>query len=68
MSEANKKTSEAQLRATKKYLSGLDEIKIRFPKGRREEIKAAAAAVNESVNEFVRVSVDERIKRLENEK
>ena len=60
-----KKTSEAQLRASRKYLAGLDEIRIRFPKGRREEIKAAAAAVNESMNQFVTTAIDERIKRLE---
>lgn len=56
-----KKTSEAQLRASRKYLAGLDEIRIRIPKGRKEEIKAAADAVNESMNQYISTAIDRRM-------
>ena len=35
-------TSDAQLKAIKKYLNSQDEIKLRIPKGKRDEIKKYA--------------------------
>lgn len=46
--------SKAQQRAVIKYMAAnYDEIKLRVPKGRREEIRAFAAARGESVNGLV---------------
>lgn len=43
--------SKAQQRAVSKYMAAnYDEIKLRVPKGQREEIRAFAAARGESVN------------------
>jgi predicted HicB family RNase H-like nuclease len=63
MEEQNKRKyyTEARKRANEKYLSGLDLIHLRLPKGRKAEIQAAAAAVNESVNQYVTGAIDRRI-------
>lgn len=45
--------SEAQKKASVKYLEKLDEIRIRMPKGRKAEIQAHAQAQGESVNAFI---------------
>lgn len=52
--------SEAQKRATRKYLSEkTDELKVRVPKGQREQIKAKAAALGfESVNQFILAAIE----------
>ena len=62
MSE-EKKTyyTESQKRAAQKYLSGLDEIRIRLPKGQKAEIKAAADASGESMNEFILTAIRSRM-------
>lgn len=49
---ANKYTV-AQSRASMKYLSKFDEIKIRLPKGQKDELKAEAAAQNKSLNQYI---------------
>ncbi len=53
--------TEAQAKSAKKYLSTLDEIRIRLPKGRKEEIQAAAAAAGMSMNQYVSEAIDRRI-------
>ena len=40
-----------------------DEIKVRVPKGRKDEIQAQATANGESLNGFVTTAIDERIER-----
>lgn len=55
--------SEAQRKATEKYLGKLDEIRIRMPKGRKEEIKAHAEGRGESVNAFINRAIDETMER-----
>jgi predicted HicB family RNase H-like nuclease len=41
-----------------KYLSKFDEIKLRIPKGQKEELKAAAAAQNKSLNQYILDKLD----------
>ena len=38
-----------------------DEIKVRVPKGKKEEIKAAADSQGKSVNGFINEAIDEKI-------
>lgn len=47
------KQTETQLRAHKKYLSSLDEIKIRSAKGTKDVFKAQAAYRGLSLNSYV---------------
>lgn len=42
-----------QLEYAKKYLSTLDEIRIRVPKGKKEEYKSASEASGKSMNQFI---------------
>jgi predicted DNA binding CopG/RHH family protein len=46
-------TSEAQKRATKRYIAKMDEIKIRLPAGSKEKIKRAANAEGLSMNRYI---------------
>lgn len=65
MNETKTATSEAQKRAVSKYLKeSVDEIKLRVPKGSKERIKQVAESQNESVNEFIKTAIDQRIETL----
>lgn len=55
--------SEAQRKASVKYLEKLDEIRIRMPKGRKAEIQAHAQTKGESVNSFIIRSISEAMAR-----
>lgn len=57
--------TEAQKKATIKYMkNNLDDIKVRVPKGRREEYRQAAKnAGYESFNSFVIEAIDEKLER-----
>lgn len=55
--------SEARKRANDNYIKSLDEIKVRVPKGKKDEIKAHAENKGESLNGFVNRAIDETIKR-----
>lgn len=56
--------SEARRRANEKYnAKAYDEIKVRVPKGKKEEIKNHAERKNESVNSFVNRAIDETMER-----
>ncbi len=55
--------SEAQRKAAAKYLEKLDEIRIRMPKGRKDEIKAHAETQGQSVNSFIIAAIDEKMER-----
>lgn len=53
----------AQKKATAKYLEKLDELKVRMPKGKKEIIQAHAEAVGASVNAFINRAIDETMER-----
>ena len=53
--------SEAQRKAAAKYLEKLDEIRIRMPKGRKDEIKAHAETQGQSVNSFIIAAIGEKM-------
>ena len=67
MAEEKKSTykglTESRKRANDKYLASQDEIKIRMPKGKKDEIKRHAAALGQSVNSFINDAIDEKIER-----
>lgn len=55
--------TDAQLRASKKYHDKFDDIKLRVPKGRREQLQKHAANRGESMNEFITRAINETIER-----
>ncbi len=56
--EEKKKTSEAQKRATRKYISGLYEVKVRLPKSYQKTVKLAADIEGRSINEYLMKLID----------
>lgn len=63
-SESKGRYSDAQKRATAKYMkSHLDTILIRVPKGRKDYYKNAAAGQGLSLNQFFVTAADEKIER-----
>ena len=56
-------TTKAQIKATKKYLSKFDDLRIRVPLGEKEQIAQHAAKHNESLNTFVRRAISETMER-----
>ncbi len=59
-----RKNSEAKIRANNKYnAKAYDRINIAVPKGRKEAIQDAAAAIGESLNKYITTAVDERMER-----
>ena len=62
-------TSEAQKRASKKWDSGRDRITIKVEKETGAAIRAAAAAVGQSVTQFILDAIREKMEgcRYENE-
>lgn len=58
--------TEAQKKANQKYCAkAYDQIKLLVPKGKREEIKAAAAAKGLSLNAYIIGLVETDIKKEE---
>ena len=55
--------SEAQKKASVKYLEKLDEVRIRMPKGRKATIQANAEVRGESVNGFINRAISETMER-----
>jgi hypothetical protein len=57
--------SEAQKKATAKYMkANLDDIKLRVPKGKREEYKKQVSDLGyKSFNEFAIKAIEEKIER-----
>lgn len=56
--------SKAQQASVNKYVkANYDRINVTFPKGRKEEIQAHAAARGESVNGFIGRAIDETMER-----
>ena len=59
-----KGSTDAMRKAIKKYQTEkVDDIRIRVPKGRKEEIKAHAENQGESLNGFVVRAIDETMQR-----
>lgn len=59
--------TEAQKRAQDKWIKEkIDEIKVRVPKGVRDEIQSHAASQGESVNAFINRAVKETMERDNN--
>lgn len=58
-------TSEAQKRAFEKHIKNTyDELKIRVPKGKKEQIKDAAKSIGMSVNAFAIEAINEKIEAM----
>ena len=55
--------TEARRKANAKYLKESVDIRIRVPKGQKDIIKAAAENAGESLNTYVRKSIDQRMER-----
>lgn len=59
------KYTEAQKRATMNYLKeSTDELKIRMPKGKKQEYREAAEKAGMSLNQFAIEAIEEKISRL----
>lgn len=63
MAKDEKKVSQAQRKATDKYLEKFDEIRIRVPKGQKATMQAQAAAAGKSLNAFIIEAIDEKLRR-----
>ena len=63
MAEKEKKVSEAQRKATDKYLEKFDEMRVRVPKGRKDTVKAHAETQGESLNAFINRAIIETMER-----
>lgn len=62
MPEEKKKVSKAQQKAVQKYVrNNYDRLNIMVPKGEKENIQKAAAAVNESLNQYVGGAIKRRM-------
>ena len=58
------KNSKARIAANNRYnAKAYDELKIRVSKGNKDIIKAHAAAQGESINGYIKKSIDDRMKR-----
>ena len=58
------KYTEARKEGNRKWDSeNLDRVSIAMPKGKKDDIKAAAAAAGESVNQYIIAAIDQRIER-----
>ena len=56
-------TSEAQLKASKKYHDKFEKLQIRVTPDEKAAVEKHAAHINESVNSFVRRAITETITR-----
>lgn len=55
-------TTKASQKAVNKYISkNYDRINLTMPKGRKEEVKAAAGRAGESLNEYINKAVTNRM-------
>ena len=59
--KAKRANSDAQKKAVKKYLGSLDEIKIRAPKGSKDNIRKYAEAAGVSVNQYILDAIQMRM-------
>ena len=62
------KYTDARKEGNRKWdTADLDRVSIAMPKGKKDDIKAAAAAVGESMNQYIINAVEQRMER-DNEK
>ncbi len=54
-------STDAKRRANAKYLSKQDEIRIRIPKGHKEEIRQAAEEAGQSMNQYILEAIAARM-------
>lgn len=60
-----KGNTDARRKASSKYLKeSVESIALRVPKGYKDQIKAVAQSQGESVNEFIKISIEERTERI----
>jgi predicted HicB family RNase H-like nuclease len=58
------KYTEARKEGNKRWdEKNLDRISLALPKGKKEEIKSAAAAAGESMNQYISAAIDQRMER-----
>lgn len=56
--------SKSQQKAVHKYVkANYDRLELTVPKGRKDDIKSAAAAAGESMNQYIINAVDQRMER-----
>lgn len=61
---APRKYTEAVKQSNKKWdAANLDRISIALPKGKKDDVKAAAVAVGESMNQYIINAVEQRMER-----
>ena len=53
--------SDAQKKASVRYLEKLDEVRIRMPKGKKAIIQFHAEAQGQSVNAYINTAIDEKM-------
>ena len=54
--------SKAQQRAVAKYMkNNYDEIKVRMPKGKKEQIRTTAESAGKSLNSYINEAIDEKM-------
>lgn len=59
-----RKYTEARKEGNRKWdAANLDRVSIALPKGKKDEIKAAALAAGESVNAFIARAIDQQMER-----
>lgn len=62
------KYTDARKEGNRKWdTANLDRVSIAMPKGKKDDIKAAASAVGESMNQYIINAVEQRMER-DNEK
>lgn len=58
------KYTEARKEGNKRWdEKNLDRVSLALPKGKKEEVKAAAAAAGESMNQYIAGAIDQRLER-----
>lgn len=59
-----RKYTEARKAGNRRWdAANLDRVSIAMPKGKKDKIRAAAAAHNESMNQYIIGAIDERMQR-----
>ncbi len=60
----SRKYTEAQKQSARKWdAANLDRISIAMPKGKKDEVKEAASAASESMNQYIITAIDQRMER-----
>ena len=63
------KYTDARKEGNRKWdAANLDRVSIAMAKGKKDDIKAAAAAAEESMNQYIVCAIDQRIERERGEK